>query len=320
MMHPSDVQWWRAHAADYVLGLLSNSERLVFERILPTEPKLQEFVVDWRQKLHPISDAIPPIQPPDHILPALIANIPVATDQEESPYDDSYDDDLSSTLDNSASVGRAMVVASAGASSANEFDDYDDDSNSQMVSHAGVDHTHSHLDPNASAEVLADGTAFMQLVESKQAGMDSWRTFAGLATAACMLVGIFGFMGFHKSQAEKVEPRFDGISVVQDENEKTLWVVDSSANAKKLRVTAVAPPALEQGQAFELWMENPDDGGVVSMGLLPTQSNASAQINAQRFSAEAQTFSVSVESSEGSPESIPTGPVLYRGSIQALSN
>jgi len=126
-------------------------------------------------------------------------------------------------------------------------------------------------------------------------------------------------MAFEKNKIEPVAPSFDGISVVQNSDAQTLWVVDSSTDAKTLRVTAVAPPELEQGQAFELWMVKPNDGGVVSMGLLPATPNASKQFSAQHFSKDATSFDVSVESAEGSADPIPTGPVLYKGNIQALS-
>jgi len=312
-MHPADTQWWRTHSADYVLGLLSNAERLVFERIMPTEPELQEFVIDWRETLQPMSDAIPPIQPPEHILPSLISNIPVASQNEF------VEQDFDATQDNSALSSTALVVAGSAAQSISETDAADDQYHAQSVNQSNSQPDDNHHYPSASAEDLVDGTAFMRLLESKQAATDSWRGFAGLATAACLLTGIVGWMGFQNAQTTQAEPTYDSVSVLQNIAAQAIWVVDSSADTKTLRVTAVAPPALEQGQAYELWMVKADDS-VVSMGLLPTQAQVSSQINAQRFSAEADSFSVSVESVSGSPEPIPTGPVLYRGKIQALSN
>lgn len=352
MMHTSDVKWWRAHSADYVLGLLTNAERLVFERILPTEPELQEFVADWRETLQPISDALPPIQPPEHILPSLIANLPTnqnadeirqynnatqgdydsdtdsdlgidsdindaTQDYSESQYYDSNDD---STLDNSVSIGTDMVVSSAATdasssrSGALPISYSTDDQLDNRTGERAINHV------NASPAVLAEGTAFMRLVESKQNNIDGWRSFAGLATVACLLMSLLGWMGFQRLQSDKVEPTFDGISIVQNNEAQALWVIDTSADAKTLRATAIAPPALEEGQAFELWMVNSSDGSVVSMGLLPTKSNTTAQIKAHRFSGEAESFSVSVETAKGSAQSIPTGPVLYQGNIQLLSN
>jgi len=330
-MHPSDMQWWRTHSADYVLGLLSNSERLVFERIMPTEPELQEFVIDWREKLQPMSDALAPIQPPDHILPTLISNITIAANEDTASDNTDHNDstqDNSSALDSSVSTSTAMVVGSAGTDNDKWTDSTGTDSSSNESSTQLKDHSSDQssyqaedINADASAATLADGTAFMRLIESKQKGIDAWRNYAGLATAAGLLAAVaLGWLGFQNAQRDNTDSTFDGISIVQNSDAKALWVVDSSAGEKQLRVTAVAPPVLEEGQAFELWMVKPNDGGVVSMGLLPAKTNTSTRINAQQFSAEAGSFGVSVESAEGSPESIPTGPVLYQGKIQTLSN
>lgn len=342
MMHPSDMQWWKTHSADYVLGLLTNSERLVFERIMPIEPELREFVVDWRDKLHPMSDALPPIKPPDHILPALISNIPIATDHAVQTESQSATHDNSLTQDKSASVGTAMIAASAIPGSGNEANLYSNGYDTEFIdlsTNESTDQTNSqadaypdgrsdtppdvqndiHSNADASKANMADGNAFMQMLDKKQQGIDAWRSFAGLATAAGLLVGILGWMGLQQAQANKVEPTYDSISIVQNNDEKALWVVDSSADAKTLRVTAVAPPVLEEGQAFELWMVKPNDGGVVSMGLLPSNANVSTRFNVHRFSADAESFGVSVESDKGSPESIPTGPIVFQGKIQPLS-
>jgi len=340
-MHPSDIQWWRTHSADYVLGLLSNAERLVFERIMPTEPELQEFVVDWREKLQPMSDALPPIQPPDHILPSLISNVTIAANEDSASDDNDATQDNSLNLDHVESTGTEMVVghtnadkwtdSSAGSHSGSQSDSQGYNPGNQSVDQPtdqpgyesefqSDDINDSQLNVDASADKLVDGTALMRLLEKKQKGIDAWRSYAGLATAAGLLLAALGWMGLQKTQLDSAEPTFDGISIVQNVDAKALWVVDSSASEKKLRVTAVAPPPLDEGQAFELWMFEPNDGGVVSMGLLPARANESAQFNVHRFSAEAESFGVSIESAEGSPESIPTMPVLYQGRIQTLSN
>jgi len=291
-----------------------------------------------------MSDALPPIKPPDHILPTLISNIPIATNHDAGP-----EGSLVKQNNPSAHNGKALAVAAAssagvaGVASMNDARSSGNrpDSKSENQSAAGPTgrsllekNTHSGTQPeaqnktslnvDASASELADGTAFMRMLEKKQAGIDAWRGYAGLATAAALLAATLGWMGLNNAQADaqadKVEPIYDGISIIKNSDAEALWVVDSSTGAKKLRVTAVAPPTLEADQAFELWMVKADDGGVVSMGLLPSKANTSSQFNVNRFNDEAESFGVSVESVSGSPESIPTGPVLFQGNIQPLVN
>jgi len=112
-VHAADKQWWKTHAADYVLGLLSNSERLVFERVLLVEPELQSFVIDWRQKLQPMSDALPPVQPPDHILPALITNLPLKSGNTTSRQSSPVSSGRSLPAYNAAQPGSATALVPA---------------------------------------------------------------------------------------------------------------------------------------------------------------------------------------------------------------
>lgn len=338
MMHPSDLPWWKTHSADYVLGLLSNSERLVFERIMQIEPELQGFVVDWREKLQPMSDALPPIKPPEHILPALISNIPIATNHDNGTEGSfvTQDTAIPNGRNGNASVAN-LAVASGSTASVNHETSSGNEPNAESANQSiatvpdqsrhqtniqsevqNNTNENANANANVSATDLADGTAFMRMLEKKQAGIDAWRSYAGLATASALLVALLGWVGFNKAQTNKAEPTFDGISVIKNSDEKAIWVVDSSVGAKTLRVTAVAPPALEADQAFELWMVKPNDGGVVSMGLLPSTANTTSRINVHRFNDEAESFGVSVESVNGSPESIPSGPVLFQGNIHPV--
>lgn len=287
-MHPSDKQWWLQHSGDYVLGLLSNPDRLVFERIMQVDPDVTQLVDDWRENLYPMADALPPLEPPAHILESLTNNLP----PQPSPR-----------------------------------------------SHA---HTHAHglnannnSDPETmrlaetQAEVLADGTAFQRLLDDKQQRLDSneksangWRSYAGLATIACIATGVAGWLGYQGIVGNSTDNTssatlFDAISIVEDASAKPLWVVDSLSEQKLLRITAISPPTLADGKAFELWINN-RDRSVASMGLLPAVANESVLINANDFNPSATAYSVSLESEGGSATELPTSPVMYRGLIEPL--
>lgn len=290
-MHPSDQKWWLQHSGDYVLGLLSNPDRLVFERIMQVDPDVAALVDDWREQLYPMADALPPLDPPAHILESLASNLPPQPNPRSN-----------------AQTNRQAVNAANNA-----------DPETRKLA-------------ESQAEVLADGTAFQRLLENKQQRLDinersanGWRNYAGLATVACIATGVLAWLGYQGLAANgkggeqaATATQFDAISVVEDTSAKPLWIVDSLSEQKLLRITAISPPELEQGKAFELWINN-QDRTVASMGLLPTVANESVLINANDFNAAAIAYSVSVESEGGSATELPTSPVMYRGLIEPLS-
>jgi len=151
---------------------------------MPTEPELQGFVVDWREKLQPMSDALPPIKPPDHILPALISNIPIAKN-------DDIGTEGSLVKQNNSSIqnGNALAVTSVGIAPVNEAESLSNShyTESGYQSAAGVTdqsrfettlhsdtqsdvQNKTNLNVDASASELADGTAFMRMLEN----WDGW--------------------------------------------------------------------------------------------------------------------------------------------------
>ncbi len=110
---------------------------------------------------------------------------------------------------------------------------------------------------------------------------------------------------------------FDAITVVSSEGE-ALWVVDASVDSKVLKITAIEPPGISNDQVHELWMVKPDNGGVVSLGLLPKDNRTTITIDRSAIDAAAIALAVSLEPAGGSTENAPTGPVLYQGDFFLL--
>lgn len=154
--------------------------------------------------------------------------------------------------------------------------------------------------------------------------VDRWRGYAGLATAASILLATFVWIG-QLGTTKPVEPttsisiaEFDAISIVRDENDEPLWVVDSALAEGVVRVTAVAPPELDESKTYELWVVKPDNTGVVSMGPIPLDENKSLILDVITVADKPVAFAVSLEPAGGSQLDGPSGPVLYQGSFRTL--
>ena len=95
-----------------------------------------------------------------------------------------------------------------------------------------------------------------------------------------------------------------------------LWVARIYPNAKQLQIAVNSPPEAQPNKDYELWTLK-DDGTPVSLGLLPTSGSVTLALSDDRLSAiaESSMLAVSLEPLGGSPESVPTGPVLYTAQL-----
>lgn len=78
-MDNRDNKWWLVHTGEYVLGLLDEQDSKVLKRVMHHEPDVEKLVADWGDCLQPMSDSLPPVEPPEHLLPELMNNLPPQT-------------------------------------------------------------------------------------------------------------------------------------------------------------------------------------------------------------------------------------------------
>jgi len=155
--------------------------------------------------------------------------------------------------------------------------------------------------------------------------VDRWRSFAGLAAVASIALASLTWITHQELRdqppavtiAEVTE--YDSIAIIRDEDALPLWVVDSILREGLVRVTAIAPPSIDDAKVYELWLVKPDDGGVQSMGLIPKSSDQSFVLNVDAADDQPVAFAVSLEDTGGSRLNVPSGPVLYQGVVQSLN-
>ena len=152
-----------------------------------------------------------------------------------------------------------------------------------------------------------------------------WPVVAMLATAASLLMAVLLNQALQRTGAPatglEAAPNFtsDGTSIVSDEDGNPLWLVQTDHVIGLLRVTALDPPEAGSSESYQLWQVLPDGEGVASVGLLPDTEGEVQDYVETAFEFGADAFAVSLEPSEGSPEDVPSGPVLYDGPYQATN-
>lgn len=144
-----------------------------------------------------------------------------------------------------------------------------------------------------------------------------WKRTAGLAMAASVLMASLLVRNVYQLSSPP-ELKADFVSVIQSEQQEALWVLTTQSENNSVRAVAMQPPAIDGDQSYQLWMVRTDEGGVASVGLLPLKAGDSRAFILPLSTDDAQLFAVSLEPKGGSPEDVPTGPVVFTGPIITL--
>lgn len=114
-------------------------------------------------------------------------------------------------------------------------------------------------------------------------------------------------------------PHSDLLSVLHASGESGVWLVKVDRQAGRLNVR-VLEASEEVARAFELWLLPKGQGAPRSLGLLPTTDAGTLRLPREVRDQldQGRALAVSLEPPGGSPTGLPTGPVVYQGSIIEL--
>jgi anti-sigma-K factor RskA len=113
-------------------------------------------------------------------------------------------------------------------------------------------------------------------------------------------------------------PLEPAVGVISDEEGQALWVARLYPDLQRIDVVVQQRPADEPDKDYQLWVLR-EDGVPVSLGLLPKSGEATLLLGDIALDGleRGNTLAVSLEPLGGSPEDVPTGPVLYTAAFFA---
>ncbi|MFK8083118.1 MAG: anti-sigma factor [Granulosicoccus sp.] len=284
---------WDLQAAEYVLGTLSEDERKVFDALYRVDSDWQRRVHQWQERLNPLHESTTPVDPPEHVLAQVLAQI-----------HDEPSSDVNPTQATTTIPGRPVANSSSIA-----------DSSAQL-------HESESLSP------IAGGRAIEQKVGEalvSMATLNQWKERARywqLTTlvAVLSLVGLIVLGPSYLATRSSVKSIGSTVAVLQGENLQPLWAVsyapenngasDVSATGT-VSITVVGQPQLSAEQSHQLWMVLPEGAGVQSVGLVPNNPGETITVALPIGLNDAAEFAVSLEPLGGVPGP-EHGPVVAR--------
>jgi anti-sigma-K factor RskA len=140
-----------------------------------------------------------------------------------------------------------------------------------------------------------------------------WRSFAGGlgVVALTLLVAALVARAPADFSARPV------IAVVRDHGQHPLWAIRLARSAHQIAADSLAPPPLPPGRVYQLWLVPPGTGTPRPLGLLPQSGRkeiAETPANTRLLSGRGALV-VTLEPKGGSTDPGPSGPVLFRASL-----
>lgn len=147
---------------------------------------------------------------------------------------------------------------------------------------------------------------------SEHGKLQLWRSIAGLATAASLVLALLLYTQTGKSPVSPLS--VDGLAVVlSDEDGKPYFLVETDYGNLRVRVTALAPPPLDEESDFQLWQALPDRSSVRPVALLPEEPGTSRIFTVDSLIDGSDLFGVSIERIGADTDAGPVGPVIAHG-------
>jgi anti-sigma-K factor RskA len=108
------------------------------------------------------------------------------------------------------------------------------------------------------------------------------------------------------------------VSVVRDGEHHPIWTIRLARSAHQIAADCLRPEQAPVGGVYQLWLLIPDSTGPHPLGLLPQSGRKPIPVtpeNARLLAAEGE-LEVTLEPIGGSRGPGPSGPVLFRGSLE----
>ena len=108
------------------------------------------------------------------------------------------------------------------------------------------------------------------------------------------------------------------VAIVRDDKQHPIWAIRLARSAHQIAADCLRPEPAPAGGVYQLWLLIPDSAGPHPLGLLPQSGRKPIPVtpeNARLLAGEGE-LEVTLEPAGGSQRPGPSGPALFRGSLE----
>jgi anti-sigma-K factor RskA len=108
------------------------------------------------------------------------------------------------------------------------------------------------------------------------------------------------------------------VAVVRDAERHPVWAVRLARVAHQIAVDSLRDEPAPPGRVYQLWLFAPRQSEPVQLGLMPASGRKRIAVSPKnaRLLAGPGELAVTLEPAGGSPDRMPSGQVMYRGTLE----
>ncbi len=137
-----------------------------------------------------------------------------------------------------------------------------------------------------------------------------WRGFTAFASLASFILVFVLVSGTGQQGMDQPTIEADYCAWFS-KDQQVAWMLWANSKTGQMKTSVMMQPTLAKDESMELWMIPKDGSAPVSLGLLPTEGEATLLLPAGTVE-NSKALAVSQEPLGGSPTGAPTGPVVYQ--------
>jgi anti-sigma-K factor RskA len=141
-----------------------------------------------------------------------------------------------------------------------------------------------------------------------------WRRAAGVLATLSLALLVAAIIA-------RAPPDFSAmpvVAVVRDSEQRPVWAIRLARAAHQIAADSLRPQPVPPDHVYQLWLLASDATAPHPIGLLPQSERKVIAVtpeNARLLAGEGE-LEVTLEPPGGSPTSVPTGPTLFRASLE----